>query len=134
MPAATYLEGTHMARALIWMAYRDVQGWACSQCEWTYPLPSLLTDPEARDAFDRLASAAFKNHDCAKHPKSVPAKPQEIFIKRMREFVSRGYKPKDAADLVVQEAMLEYRNEPATVQRARSEAEEFIRRVREGKI
>jgi hypothetical protein len=134
MPAATYLEGTHMARALIWMAYRDVQGWACSQCEWTYPLPSLLTDPQARDAFDRLASAAFKNHDCARHPKSAPAKPQEIFIKRMREFVSRGYKPKDAADLVVQEAMLEYRNEPATVQRARTEAEEFIRRVREGKI
>jgi len=52
----------------------------------------------------------------------------------MREFVSRGYKPKDAADLVVQDAMLEFRNEPATVQRARKEAEEFIRRVREGKI
>lgn len=123
-----------MGRALIWMAYHDVQGWACSQCDWTYPLPSLLSDPQARDAFDRLASSGFKNHECARHPKSEPALPQEIFIKRMREFVSRGYKPKDAADLVVQDAMLEYRNEPATVQRARKEAEEFIRRVREGKI
>jgi hypothetical protein len=111
-----------MARALIWTAYHDVQGWACSQCEWTYSLPSLLTDPQARDAFDRLASAGFKSHDC------------EFFIKRMREFVTRGYKPKDAADLVVQDASLEYRSEPRMVQQARSEAEEFIRRVREGRI
>jgi hypothetical protein len=123
-----------MGRALIWMAYHDVQGWACSQCNWSYPLPSLLSDPQARDAFDRLASSGFKNHECASHPKSEPSLPQEVFIKRMREFVSRGYKPKDAADLVVQDAMLEFRNEPATVQRARKEAEEFIRRVREGKI
>lgn len=123
-----------MGRALIWMAYHDVQGWACSQCDWTYPLPSLLSDPQARDAFDRLASSGFKNHDCAGHPRSTPVQPEEIFIKRMRELVTRGYKPKDAADLVVQEAMLEHRNEPATVQRARKEAEEFIRRVREGKI
>jgi hypothetical protein len=52
----------------------------------------------------------------------------------MREFVTRGYKPKDAADLVVQDASLEYRSEPRMVQQARSEAEEFIRRVREGRI
>ena len=123
-----------MGRALIWMAYHDVQGWACSQCDWTYPLPSLLSDPQARDAFDRLASAGFKSHDCGTHPRSASPQPDEMFIRRMREFVSRGYKPKDAADLVVQDAMLEYRNEPDMVQRARKEAEEFIRRVREGKI
>ena len=123
-----------MARALIWTAYHDVQGWACSQCEWTYSLPSLLTDPQARDAFDRLASAGFKSHDCAAHPRSAASEPQGFFIKRMREFVTRGYKPKDAADLVVQDASLEYRSEPRMVQQARSEAEEFIRRVREGRI
>ena len=123
-----------MARALIWMSYHDVQGWACSQCEWTYPLPALLSDPEARDAFDRLASAKFKVHDCASHPRTALVEAHEVFIKRMREFVSRGYKPKDAADLVVQDAMLEHRANPELIQRARSEAEEFIRRVREGRI
>jgi len=123
-----------MGRALIWMTYQQIQGWACSQCDWNYPLPSLLSDPGAREAFDRLAASGFKNHDCAKHPKSFASKRDEVFLMRMRELVTRGYKPKDAVDLVVQEAMLEHRNNPEMIEQARKEAEEFVRRVRDGSM
>lgn len=44
--------------------------------EWTYSLPSLLNDPQARDAFDRLAAAGFKNNNWSRHPKNGPGKPK----------------------------------------------------------
>ncbi|MGA8311410.1 MAG: hypothetical protein WB755_15370 [Terriglobales bacterium] len=53
---------------------------------------------------------------------------------RMRELVMRGFKPKDAAELVLQEVMLEHRNDPEILRQARAEAEEFLRRIREGRL
>ncbi len=48
-------------RSLTWVSDKHLTGWACSACEWTFPLPSLLSDPEAKKAYDRLASASFKD-------------------------------------------------------------------------
>src|SRR5437667_9868728 len=54
-------------RSLTWVSDKNLTGWTCSACDWTFPLPSLLGDPEAKKAYDRLASAKFQRHDCATH-------------------------------------------------------------------
>src|SRR5947207_1678714 len=43
-----------MARVLTWVSDKHLTGWACSACDWTFPLPSLLSDPEAKKAVDRI--------------------------------------------------------------------------------
>jgi len=46
----------------------------------------------------------------------------------------RGFKPKDAAQITLQEIMFEQRNDPSLVKRAQNDAEDFLRRVKEGLI
>jgi hypothetical protein len=55
------------ARELIWTSTHSFHGWTCSQCEWNSPLPTLLNDPAARTAYDRLAAGKFKDHKCSDH-------------------------------------------------------------------
>src|SRR5215467_11269445 len=55
------------ARELLWTSHRTFQGWTCSQCEWNYPVPTLLTDADAKTAFDRLAASKFREHKCSDH-------------------------------------------------------------------
>jgi len=122
-----------MARWLTWVSDQRLQGWACSQCQWTFPVPSLLSDPDAKSAYDRLAAAKFQDHDCTDHGlqnESVG----ESFAVRARRLVTRGFKPKDAAEITLQEITLEHRNEPRVLERAKADAEEFLRRVKEGTI
>src|SRR5438132_6204979 len=84
-------EKVAMARVLTWVSDKHLTGWACSKCDWTFPLPSLLSDPEAKKAYDRLASAKFQRHDCATHrPASLAP---ESFINRAKGLVMRGFKP-----------------------------------------
>src|SRR5947208_8454353 len=71
-----------MARVLTWVSDRHLTGWACSACDWTFPLPSLLSDPEAKKAYDRLASAKFQLHDCAAHRQSAASLDPINFIAR----------------------------------------------------
>jgi hypothetical protein len=123
-----------MARFMTWVADRHLQGWACSQCEWKYPLPSLLSDPAARSAYDRLAEANFEKHQCAQSPKELVFADGQTFAERARKLIMRGFKPKDAVELTLQEIMLEHRDEPKTIERARTDAEDFLRRVRQGLI
>jgi hypothetical protein len=51
---------------------------------------------------------------------------------RNRLLVTRGFKPKDAAEIVLQEIALEHRNNEAKMKKAQTDAEEFLRRVRSG--
>jgi hypothetical protein len=123
------------SRELIWTSHRGFQGWTCSQCEWNYPLPTLLNDPEARTAYDRLASSKFREHKCADHlARSDTPGDRDSFSARIRKLVAQGFKPKDAVDLMLQEVALEYRGEPAMLARAKIEGEDFLRRVRAGLI
>lgn len=122
------------ARELIWTSHHAFQGWTCSQCEWNYALPTLLNDPEARTAYDRLAAAKFREHKCADHLRRLVTPDQESFTPRIRKLVSQGFKPKDAVELFLQEVALEYRNQPKVLARAKEEAEDFLRRVRAGLI
>jgi hypothetical protein len=124
---------TPKARELLWTVDKNFQGWTCSQCEWNSPLPTLLNDPEAKTAFDRLAAGKFRDHKCADHsPRLIPA--AEGFTSRIRRMVAHGYKPKDAVELFLQEIALEYRNQPAVLDQAKSEADDFLRRLRAGLI
>ena len=121
-------------RTMVWLSDVSFQGWICDQCEWNYPLPTLLNDPEAKTAYDRLAAGKFREHACDQHLMRIkPAGPQ-TFTARIKKMVAHGYKPKDAVDLLMQEVMLEHRNEPKVLEQARAEGEDFLRRVRAGLI
>ena len=123
-----------MVRSMVWIADPDFHGWICSDCEWNSAIPTLLEDPEARSAFDRLASGKFRGHNCAEHPARNASNRPASLTERMRTLVKRGYKPKDAAELVLQEISLEFREQKGIVKQAKAEAVEFLRRVREGII
>jgi hypothetical protein len=123
-----------MARSMVWVADPDFLGWICSDCEWNSAMPTLLEDPEARSAFDRLASGKFRGHDCTEYPKRNISSRASSLTERMRNLVKRGYKPKDAAELVLQEICLEFRQQTGILKQAQDEAQDFLRRVREGII
>lgn len=125
-----------MARSLIWVQGEGSVGWACSSCHWRYPVPTLLADKEAKDAYDRLAAAKFREHEC--ETQSIAAAPAKntgpTLAERARTLIRTGYRPKVAVELVLQEIGLEHRNEPQVMERARLEAEDFLLKIRKGLI
>ena len=120
-----------MPRQLTWVDDGKFEGWTCSECAWTYPIPELLADPEAKAAYDRIASANFTKHACASK-KQKPS--QEGNMERLRNLVIHGMKPKDAVEIMLQEVAFECRGHPQTIKKARADAEEFLRQIREGHI
>ena len=122
-----------MPRSLAWAQDANNPKWICSDCAWSYPLPTLLADPEAKSAFDRLAHARFEQHRCLDYPRTAPIR-EESVSDRARKFIARGYKPKDAVQLVLDEIALEHRSQPSVIEKARAEAEEFLTKIRQGRI
>ncbi len=99
----------------------------------------MLADPEARRAYDRLAAAKFREHQCEVkfHPRDLPAAsagPETGVAERARVLVMRGYKPKDAVELVLQDMALEYGGHVSIMERARKEGQEFLDKIRRGLI
>jgi len=126
-----------MARSLIWIEDDQSKGWACSYCQWRFPVPTLLSDPEAKSAYDRLATTKFREHKCETSAPASQAPALEsdhVFEQRARQLVTRGYKPKDAVEIVLQDLALEYMSDSRRMEKARAEAEEFLRKVRKGLI
>jgi hypothetical protein len=119
-------------RAMNWVAESHFQGWTCSRCQWNYPLPTLLNDPEAKTAYDRLASAKFREHACPDHLARLAPEAGKNFAAHIRKLVAQGFKPKDAVEIFLQEVMLEHRNEPKVLEQARTAGDDFLRRVRNG--
>src|SRR5437016_395052 len=126
-------EKVAMARVLTWVSGKLLTGWACSACGWTFPLPSLLSDPEAKKAYDRLASAKFQRHDCATHQPGASLDP-DSFIARAKGLVMRGFKPKDAAEIAASEIMFENHDDPDIARKVQIEVNDFLRRLKEGLI
>jgi hypothetical protein len=122
-----------MGRWLTWIADQQLRGWSCSNCEWNFPVPSLLNDSEAKSAYDRLAATKFEQHDCALFGRRSRS-PEETFAEKARRLILRGLKPKDAVDITLQEITLEYRNDNVKVREARAEADDFLRRIKDGLI
>jgi len=129
-------ERNTVARWLAWVSDQRLTGWTCSQCNWTYPVPALLSDPEAKKAFDRLASANFQEHKCAAHEpqNATPFNSTQSLEMRARKLVMQGFKPKDAAEIAMQEIIFENRSDAKIADRVRKEAEDFLRRVKGGLI
>ncbi|HLO07968.1 MAG TPA: hypothetical protein VK198_15065 [Terriglobales bacterium] len=123
-----------MGRWLTWVSHQRLTGWACSQCGWTFPVPAMLTDQEARSAYDRLAASKFQDHDCSVHGEPAVLVDSESFAARARKLVTRGFKPKDAAQITLQEITFENRNDPKAASKAQADAEDFLRRVKDGLI
>lgn len=124
-----------MGRSLIWVQGDADAGWACSSCPWRFPIPTLLSE-EAKDAYDRLAAAKFREHRCEAET-SPPAAQKDTgptFADCARRLIKGGYKPKDAVEVVLQEIALEHRNEPLVMAKAREDAEDFLAKVRKGLI
>jgi uncharacterized protein YoaH (UPF0181 family) len=120
------------ARAMVWITDPAFQGWICSRCEWNFPLPTLLSDPQAKTAYDRLAAGKFREHACESFLSRLQVADSDSFTARIRKLVGQGFKPKDAVDIVLQEVMLEHHNDAKLLEQARTEGEDFLRRVREG--
>jgi hypothetical protein len=127
-----------MMRALVWIHDPQNSGWGCSACPWKFPVPTFLTDPQAKEAYDRLASSRFREHACEtgwlRNEPVVDTSKEPTFMDRVRKLLKIGYKPKDAADLALQEIALEHRNDAKVMTQARADSEDFLRRVREGLI
>src|SRR5271157_3146482 len=128
-----------MERSLIWIE-GEANGWACSNCRWKFPVPTLLSGEEAMGAYHRLAAVKFREHKCEAEPSYSAAKPETkqeadlAFEERARKLIKRGYKPKVAVELVLQETQIEHGNDPWIMEKARADAEFFLLRVRKGII
>jgi len=128
-----------MVRFLIWIE-GDANGWACSNCRWRFPIPTLLSGEEAKDAYDRLAAGKFREHKC-EAATSLSAAKQEpkrdagtTFAERARMLIKRGYTPKVAVGLVLHEMEFEHGNDPRMMEKSRADAEDFLLRVHKGLI
>ena len=120
--------GRPMARQLTWIDDGKFEGWTCSECAWTYPIPELLADPEAKAAYDRIASANFRKHACRATPEEQKPSHQGN-IQRLRNLVIHGMKPKDAVEIMLREVAFECRGHSQTIKKARADAEEFLRQI-----
>ena len=126
-----------MTPTLIWIDDSENSGWACSSCSWKYHVPTFLSDPEAKRAYDRLATSKFGEHVCelpAPHREIEDTSTEPTFTKRVMKLLKVGYKPKDAVQIALDEIGLEHRNDPKVMSQARVDAQDFMQRVREGRI
>lgn len=118
----------------------DSDGWACSNCGWTFPVPTLLTGGEAMAAYDRLAAVKFREHKCEVEAglsatKEVTERNADSAVaERARMLIKRGYKPKVAVELALDEMEIEHGRNPSYMEKARADAEDFLMKVRKGLI
>jgi len=128
-----------MVRSLIWIE-GDANGWACSNCRWRFPVPTLLSGEEAKSAYDRLAAGKFREHKCEAETSLSTARQETqrdagtAFAERARVLIKRGYTPKVAVELVLHEMEFEQGNDPRMMERSRADAEDFLLRVRKGLV
>jgi len=128
-----------MERSLV-RVQGDASGWACTNCGWTFPVPTLLSGDEAMAAYDRLAATKFREHKCEVHAgvsaPQEPAKPvaDTPVAERARVLIKRGYKPKVAVELVLYEMEIEHGRDRTYMEKTRADADDFLLRVRKGLI
>jgi hypothetical protein len=128
-----------MERSLV-RVQGEASGWACTNCGWTFPIPTLLSGDDAMAAYDRLAAAKFREHECefdAGFPTANEPAKQEAdsgFAERARMLIKRGYKPKVAVELTLDEMEIEHGRNRTFMEKVRADAEDFLRKVGKGLI
>jgi hypothetical protein len=91
-------------------------------------------------AYHRLAAVKFREHKCEVETTFSAARQEtkrdadSPFAERARMLIKRGYKPKVAVELALQETEIEHGKDPWVMEKARAEAEFFLMRVRRGLI
>ncbi len=123
-------------RSLVWVQSNADPSWACSSCQWKFPVPTFLAGEDAKHAYDRLAAAKFREHTCEAKTSPTDPKPTAgpTFADRARNLIKAGYKRKDAVELVTQEIVLEHRDDPAAIEQAQRDANNFLLQIRTGLI
>lgn len=97
--------------------------------------PHLLTERSARDAYDRLASAKFDEHECYAAASPVQERAgYRRFAKRARALIQRGFLPKTAVEVTLYELEFESRNDAKAMAEAQRNAEEFLHQIRKRSI
>ena len=106
--------------------------------------PNRLALPRTRaekGAYDRLAAVKFREHKCEAETRLSPAKQETklsaaatAFAELARVLIKRGYTPKVAVELVLQETEVEHGNDPRIMEKARADGEDFLLRARKGLI
>jgi len=66
--------------------------------------------------------------------KDVKPPTDNTFSDRAQALIKRGYKPKIAVELALQEIEMEFGHKPALMEKARTDAEDFLLKVRKGLI
>jgi hypothetical protein len=81
-----------------------------------------------------------REHEC--EPETSPSAAKQgikretgtTLAERAGMLIMRGYKPKDAVELVLREMVIEHGNDPRIMEKAHADAEGFLLRVRRGLI
>jgi hypothetical protein len=97
-------------------------------------MPALLTEVDAKNAYDRLAKASFAKHDCSTYAQRLRESQRVTFAEQCRNLIMRGFEAKDAVEMTLRQIMFEHRGDPKIVEKAHVDAEDFIRRVKQGLI
>jgi len=89
--------------------------------------------------YKRLAGGETRRDQYEADARVTAAKQETIqntnsFADRARLLIKRGYTPKVAVELVLHEVEMEHPHNPRIMERARAEAEDFLKRVRRGLI
>jgi len=61
-------------RELAWVERHNFQGWACSECAWTFNPSGPLIDEsidEMKLHYQKQRDAEFKSHVCVEHPRTT---------------------------------------------------------------
>ena len=98
-----------------------------------------VRDHPETGAYDRATDTKFHEHQREGETRSAQEQATQrtadtAFADRARMLIKRGYTPKVAVELVLHEMEFEQGNNSRAMEKARSDAEDFLRRARQGLI
>jgi len=98
-----------------------------------------IRDHPETGAYDRATEAKVREHQREGETRSaqeqaIQRAADTAFADRARMLIKRGYAPKVAVELVLHEMEFEQGNNSRAMEKARAEAEDFLRRTRQGII
>lgn len=98
-----------------------------------------IRDHPETGAYDRATEAKVREHQRegeirSAQEQAIHRAADTAFADRARMLIKRGYAPKVAVELVLHEMEFEQGNNSRAMEKARAEAEDFLRRTRQGII